>query len=289
MKPWDDYRKSVGNAGVNFMAPWSLALPEVRKWADKNREALALYRQASELPDALGPPPVFRDDHEEVWALYGSFAHLQMLALLEGSRLEETGDMAAAWGWYRTLLRTIHHIGKNATVFRRSVAQDWHSRLRARLMEWAADPRTTPALLRRAIDDVVACESLAPSESYTLKAEYLDVDRLLDGPEAVFLRASGPWSYPFGNPGIYLPPEQAQKLYDAWRFGLREPERSRRVIRLAIANWLDYYDLPAADRPSPDSSRRRSRRPLLPSWSSLQGRSSRAVAQGSITLAQLDD
>ena len=51
----------------------------------------------------------------------------------------------------------------------------WHGRLRDWLTTWAADPRTTPALLRRALDDVVACEALAPSESDSLKAGYLDV------------------------------------------------------------------------------------------------------------------
>ena len=45
---------------------------------------------------------------------------------------------------------------------------------------WAADPRTTPALLRRALDDVVACGAFTPSESYMLKAEYPSVDRTLD-------------------------------------------------------------------------------------------------------------
>ena len=118
----------------------------------------------------------------------------EVLALLEGSRLEEQGDMAGAWGWYRAVLRTIHHVGQHGTVERRAIAQGWHVDLQGRLKTWAADPRTTPALLRQALDDVVACEVLAPSEAYTLKAEYLDVDRLLEAPDGPTVLPPGSWS-----------------------------------------------------------------------------------------------
>jgi hypothetical protein len=254
LKPWDLDRKRVGNAGADFMAPWSRTLPEIREWAEANRDALALYRRASELPDALGPPPQFENSHEELWDLYLPMTFFEALALLEGSRQEEVGDMAGAWDWYRALLRAAHHVGKHGTVFRRSVAQDWHHRLRARLKEWAADPRTTPELLRRAIDDVGACESLAPSEPYTLKAEYLHLDRLLDDPHSPTRRAPRSWAYPFTGFGVRLSWEQAQSLFGMWRSWLREPERSRRVIGLAIANWLAYYELPFADRPPREAS-----------------------------------
>ena len=40
--------------------------------------------------------------------------------------------------------------------------------------------RTTSARLHRALDDVIACEALVPSESYGLKAEYLLVDKMFD-------------------------------------------------------------------------------------------------------------
>ena len=139
----------------------------------------------------------------------------------------------------------------HGTVYRRSVAQRWHDDLRDRLTGWAANPRTRPELLRRAIDDVIATESLAPSEPYTLKAEYLDVDRLLDDPEiSEFLVGSLSRTI---APTDFLPREQVMKLCDGWRAWLREPERSRRVIRLAIAHWLAYYELPSADRPRPDA------------------------------------
>ncbi len=46
--------------------------------------------------------------------------------------------------------------------------------------------------------------------------------------------------------------DHVRALADAWRFWRREPERSRRVMRLAIANRLAYLDLPPDRRPDPD-------------------------------------
>ena len=170
--------------------------------------------------------------------------------------------MAGAWGWYRAMLRTFHHIGMRGPAIRRLVAQRWHKELSDRLTAWAADPRTTPALLRQALEDVVACESLAPSETDTLKAEYLAMERMLDDPKGLGRQRPPAWfmsiaSQPLTRPLLYLlrayrTPEQIQSLFDAWRVWRREPERSRRVLRLVMANWLAYYDLPPEDRPKPD-------------------------------------
>ena len=88
--------------------------------------------------------------------------------------------MAEAWAWDRAALRAILHVGLRASVIERHVARRWHTNLQERVASWAADPRTTKALLRQALDDVIASESLAPSDSYTLKTEYLEVDRTLD-------------------------------------------------------------------------------------------------------------
>jgi hypothetical protein len=244
-------RATPAGGQVDWLVSWSKLIPDARQWANENREALAIYRRGSELPDALGAVPKFQGDHQDLWGMSVSLQYFEILALLEGSRLEEQGDMAGAWGWYRAALRTIHHVGMHGTVFRRGVVQRWHMQLSSRLAGWAADRRTTPALLRQAVDDVAACEALDPVESYTLKAEYLDVDRLLDDPDGPTLRQTGSWSMPIPFLDIHLTPDQTQSLYDAWRFWLREPERSRRVIRLAIANWLAYGELPAKNRPSP--------------------------------------
>src|SRR5262249_5085139 len=141
------------------------------------------------------------------------------------------------------------------TVIMRLIAQSWEGTLRRRLGNWAADPRTTPTLIRRAIDDVVACGGLVPSETYTLKAEYSFVEPWLkdpDNPGRQSLIAS--LKARLESPGYQLDSDQIRAIADAWRFWRREPERSRRVIRLAIANWLAYDALPPDRRPAPDPS-----------------------------------
>jgi hypothetical protein len=251
VKQWYPYSQSaVGRFDIR--ARWSKAIPELRQWAEDNRAALAVYRRGTERPDALGPVPQFEGFHSESGGMRNEIQFFQNLAFLEASRLEELGDMERAWGWYRAILRSIYHVGMRGTVERRSVAQTWHDELRDRVATWAASPRTTPALIRRAVDDVTACEALAPSESYTLKAEYLDVDRLLDDPEIQAAAFPRSWMSPIPSLGFTVTVGQAAALHDAWRSWLREPERSRRVMRLAIANWIAYYDLPPADRPKPD-------------------------------------
>jgi hypothetical protein len=161
--------------------------------------------------------------------------------------------MAGAYGWYRAAFRAAHHVGWRGSAIARLNANRWHVELLVPLTRWAADPRTTPALLRQALDDAVAWGAFTPSDSYTLKAEYPAVDEMLASPynpgrqmADMRLRAL------LGSQTYQLSPEQTQAISDAWRFWRREPERSRRVVRLAIANWLAYEELPTERRPDPD-------------------------------------
>ena len=168
LKPLARYVDNSSSMRSNWLAGWSKTTPQVRQWVEENRRALDLFLQGADRPDALEPSLASDRDRNEM-----SFGLecLNRLALLEASRLGEQGDMAGAWGCYRAVLRLTHQVRLRGTLNRRGYAMDWHFRLRGRLSTWARDPRTSPATLRRAIDDVTACESLIPSESYTLKAE----------------------------------------------------------------------------------------------------------------------
>jgi hypothetical protein len=164
--------------------------------------------------------------------------------------------VAGAWGWYRADLRASYHMSLRGTAVARISALRQHGELRSRLTQWAANRRTTPALLRQALDDVVACGAFRASETYTLQAEYLQLEGLLDGPDNPG-RDRLPWRlHAFFKSWEFLPEhEQLQVMADAWRFWRREPERSRRLLRLIFANWLAYEALPADRRPDPDDSR----------------------------------
>ena len=164
-----------------------------------------------------------------------------------------SGDMAGAWTWYRAALRTTHHMTLHASFSMRLRAEGRNGKIRQCVSKWAVDPRTTPALLRRALDDVVACGSFTPSDSYTIKVGYPFDERLLDGPynpgrQLLIARLTAALSTPSFQPDT----DQVRALADAWRFWRREPERSRRVMRLAIANRLAYDALPPERRPGPD-------------------------------------
>jgi hypothetical protein len=168
--------------------------------------------------------------------------------------------MAGAWAWFRSYLRTIHLAGRSGPLYRRHQAQAWHKMLLDRLTGWSADRRTTPALLRQALGDVIACESIVPSDARALKSQYFLVASLfeVDGrrrlargmpPAWLMSRASRPSTRLLA---AILTPEHIQSILAAWMFWRREPERSRRVLRLVTANRLAYYDLPEEKRPKPD-------------------------------------
>ena len=71
--------------------------PDRPAWVEANREAMELFRRGSERPNALAPSGPLHRGSDRLFAALNSF---QEMALLEASRLEVEGEMAAAWGWY---------------------------------------------------------------------------------------------------------------------------------------------------------------------------------------------
>jgi hypothetical protein len=235
---------------IDMKAPWSGAHPLVRRWVEENTEAMELYRKGTERPDALDPEQASDPDS---YKMTQALQWFHSLALLEASRLEEQGDMVGAWTWYRAALRASHHASLRATAFRRMAAGRWQSAIRGRVTGWATDRRTTPALLRRALDDAVACGAFTSSEAYTLKATYSVEESALDQPhnpgrQLLVARLTAA----LDSRGYQLNSDQIRAVADAWRFWRREPERSRRVMRLVFANWLAYDEWPPDRRPGPD-------------------------------------
>lgn len=147
--------------------------------------------------------------------------------------------MAGAWGWYRAVIRVRAHVARRGTTRERLFAASDSTCLQQRVSLWAADPRTSVPELRRALDDVIACGPRPEWESSALEADYLLAMRELDRPDGPLGRGDDEdLAYRLG--GEPLPPNLAQQLYGVRRFLIREPERSRRVVRLAFANWLAH-------------------------------------------------
>lgn len=235
---------------VDVFARWSEAAPLLRKRVDDNREALEIFRQGSGRPDAFELPRGSNPDPD--MNVFQAMRWLQWLSLVEASRLEDQGDMAGAWTWYRAVLRATHHMGLRASSMMRWTAAMLGLRIHDRVKTWAADPRTTPEMIRRALGDVVACGTMVPSESYTLKAEYLGMERWLDGPlDQGRQETSETLKAWLKSRGYQLDSDRIRSMVDAWRKWRREPERGRRVLRLTVANWLAYLDTPPDRRPAP--------------------------------------
>ena len=110
---------------------------------------------------------------------------LVWLALLEGSRLEDRGDMPGAWTCYRAVLGMRAHVMRRGTVLERLIAELQCKGIRPRVAIWAADPKTEVLHIRRALDDVIACEPRPEWDSSSLKVDYLLAMRKLDRVQGV--------------------------------------------------------------------------------------------------------
>jgi hypothetical protein len=228
---------SIPNSVRRLGPVWSKAEPEIRDWAAANRPVLEMFRQASERRDAVVHPNF--DQLSRYRNLYlGEFA---WLALLEGSRLEEQGDMAGAWIWYRAVFRMKVHVMRRGSAFERYVVDQNCKELGRRIASWSADPRTTPPLLRRALDDVKAGKPTPEGDAFSLKVDYLGLMDELDT-EWGMVQHGEEEDQNIRIAGEALPPNLAQAIYAIKRYYSNEPKQSRRVLRLAFANWLAHTD-----------------------------------------------
>jgi hypothetical protein len=174
---------------------------------------------------------------------------LAMLAGLEGSRLEEAGEMGQAWDWYCALLRFSRLVGRHGGA--RWAGAIAHEHATSRIVHWAADPRVDAAQLRKALDYTLAADELTPPLSEWFKLGYLYRVQ----PDFVqFLRDSNRPVPPL--PGGELGPlDQMASLAGvrgparmAWLRTSNGVERSRRAVRLLYTNWLAQVDRPATKR-----------------------------------------
>jgi hypothetical protein len=173
------------------------------------------------------------------------------MALLEGARREEDGDMAGAWDCYRAVLHATVLSARRGGISERYVATRHHIWLRARLGTWAADPRTTIPQLRHALEEAVETRPKPEWHSFSLKVEYLDWMRRLETMRHPDLGAlqNEEKTYRLGD--MELPQDVNARLYRVRRFLLREPERSRRALRLLFANWLGHATAPGGPDRNP--------------------------------------
>jgi hypothetical protein len=212
---------------------WSIAKPKLREWAGENREALELFLQGADRPDAAQPAgdPTTRRGLD----------NLDNVAFLEGSRRQESGDTAGAWNCYRAVLRMITHIRRRGSTAQRYSARAASVGLQRRLTDWATDPRTTPAQLHTALDEALKNEPNPDWDISAIKYAYLElmeIERPI--PLSLLQVIEGEWTFRLGD--MALSPTMIEYLEAARRFLSREPERSRRVLRLLFAQYLAHLE-----------------------------------------------
>ena len=240
-----------------FADGWAKADPQLRAWVEANRHALALWRKATERPEVVVHTSDDTDSHRS--PLFGNeFYSFMVMAQLEAARRQEAGDLAGAWAWHRGCLRAVRQLGDFDPFYSRSTLEgSYHPWLRRSVSRWASDPNVDAALLRKALQDVRAIESLRGKDSDALEREYHHVMSQLDHlPD-----------HAYRNIGVDLTREVFERL--RWqdtpispdtvravadllivpgRFALHEPLRSRRVANLIFVNWREHIDAFAAGR-----------------------------------------
>ena len=164
------------------------------------------------------------------------------LAFLEASRRQESGDTAGAWDCHRAVLRMITHMRRRGSGPQRYLAKRANRWLQCRLANWAADPRTTIPQLHTALDEVLKNEPDPDWDIAAIKYGYLELMREIERPMPLAFQheIEGEWTFGLGD--MALSATMIDRLEAARRFLLREPERSRRVLRLLCAQYLAHAE-----------------------------------------------
>jgi hypothetical protein len=224
------------------LMPLSVGLddPRVHDWFEANRPLVDLFIQAAECADGIsGPEDVDNGRYYPIQNNWGGL--LFAMTYHEGGRRADSGNMAGAWDCYRAILRMYVHLRRRERLAIRWRADVQLGELQQRLAKWAADPRTTIPQIRRALEEVIACRPRPEWDAFTLKREYLDLMQFLEGPvNPPPEQIEEEWTYRLGD--VELPADLKLRLHSIKRQLAREPQRSRRVIRLLFANWLAHVE-----------------------------------------------
>jgi hypothetical protein len=168
------------------------------------------------------------------------------LAEIAGLRLEAAGDLDQAWTWYRAGLRSSRHCGMHGGIIERLCGISIYNRLETAIRGWADQPNLTTDTLRQALAELIVINAMTPSLSENLRAEYFLDDAVLNDPNLSVWRLLNDLK---SEPDPTVRPSPFARLQEGWlRLVLREPTRSRRLLRVIFANWLSAADLPDAER-----------------------------------------
>ena len=221
----DSRKYNVASDKAWNVSDWSAADPEVRLWAQDHRQALAAWLPANDRSDSLLVQPAETRIFTSLERAQAIRPYVR-LALLEGSRLEQAGDLAGAWPMYRATLLASRHAGRHGGTIQHLIGNVFLRQALPRIEAWIDRPGMTPELLRRAIADVLACRAMTSPPSEMVRVEYFSARNVLNDTDS--------WTR-ISDSGPYARTDWTnQFVWVQWvrRFLRREPERSARVLRL---------------------------------------------------------
>ena len=236
-----------GNSFSKADFAWSRADPTFRDWVAEHDAAISLLCSGAARPEFFIEVPMdtaFEPAAMDNNTLAARIGWIGTAALFKAGRLRAEGDPAGAWSLLGAVCRASRHVewavptanGRTHGIILAQYA-------RQPVAAWANDPAVSVALLRRALDDLAAAEALTPPPSVFYRQEYLaSLKSLADVEPLITARAKqhhdrGWWHLFALAPGL-----------EAFLDG--EPEGSRRVLNLLVANDLTWCDRAAADRPA---------------------------------------
>jgi hypothetical protein len=242
-----DMNQAEGSSFSNAEFAWSRADATFRAWIAEHDGAISLLCAGAvlpeffiEVPSDAAIQPAAMDNN----MLAARIGWIGTAGLLKAGRLRAEGDPAGAWCLLNAIIRASRHVEWAVpTANGRSHGIILAQYARQPVAAWAQDPAVGVALLRRALDDLAAAEALTPPLSIFYRQEYLaSVKSLTNIQPLITARAKqryelGSWHLFALAPGL-----------EAFLNG--EPERSRRVLNLLVANDLSWCDRPASDRPA---------------------------------------
>ncbi len=238
------HESDIGGS-VGQYTEWSQIPPDTLRALEQNRESLGIWFEGTKRSRAVYLQPG-DSTIETLLPVVQRLRSFSRLATFRARRLELDGDYGEAWDWHRAHLRCGLLTGQNGFVIERLVGIAIYASASAQAIHWADEARVDATLLRRALDDTLAMEAIGPAYSSTVRYEYYTVVNSLAEPRLLATALSDLTPAP-RRTSLTPWKDRLMKLY---AIALREPERSRRVARLILANWLSACDLPTAERAS---------------------------------------
>ncbi|MDX2036079.1 MAG: hypothetical protein SFX72_05465 [Isosphaeraceae bacterium] len=216
------------------LTDWSRIEPEERAWLATSMRALLVWREGTRRPecDSFAARPETRRLTEPEASAFSR------LVLLEGLRLENLGRNDDALDWYLSLLRFSRHQANNTLFHERFRSLAILQSVAPRLAAWSDHPNQSVQGLQRALRGVLEARELLAPPSGSILAEIDRLERALLDPARLDRELA---LDAFNRPGQDLS-VWAERLGYASRLFQAEPDRSRRVIRSIMANWLDAVE-----------------------------------------------